>query len=82
MQFKVWLLKKLLNDVAKKGIEGDVHLAHINKFEDRLLKYMGGEGSINPKTGLIQYKGGGGGKPTSSNEIDPMLKPYIYLWFR
>ena len=78
MQFKVWLLKKLLNDVAKKGIEGDVHLAHINKFEDRLLKYMGGEGSINPKTGLVQYKGGGGGQSqSSSNEIDPMLKPYI-----
>ena len=78
MQFKVWLLKKLLNDVAKKGIEGDVHLAHINKFEDRLLKQMGGEGSINPNTGLTQYKGGGGGQSqSSSNEIDPMLKPYI-----
>ena len=77
MQFKVWLLKKLLNDVAKKGIEGDVHLAHINKFEDRLLKQMGGEGSINPNTGLTQYKGGGGQSQSSSNEIDPMLKPYI-----
>ena len=79
MQFKVWLLKKLLNDVAKKGIEGDVHLAHINKFEDRLLKYIGGEGSINPKTGLIQYKGGGGGRGSqqTSNTIDPMQKPYI-----
>ena len=78
LQFKVWLLKKLLNDVAKKGIEGDVHLAHINKFEDRLLKQMGGEGSINPNTGLTQYKGGGGGQSqSSSNEIDPMLKPYI-----
>ena len=78
MQFKVWLLKKLLNDVAKKGIEGDVHLAHINKFEDRLLKYMGGEGSINPKTGLIQYKGGGGGgSQTTSNTLDPNIVPYV-----
>ena len=77
MQFKVWLLKKLLNDVAKKGIEGDVHLAHINKFEDRLLKYMGGEGSINPKTGLIQYKGGGGGSQTTSNQLDPNIVPYV-----
>ena len=79
LQFKVWLLKKLLNDVAKKGIEGDTKLAHINKFEDRLLKQMGGEGSINPNTGLTQYKGGGGGggSQQTSNEIDPMLKPYI-----
>ena len=78
MQFKVWLLKKLLNDVAKKGIEGDVHLAHINKFEDRLLKYMGGEGSINPKTGLIQYKGGGGGgQQQTSNALDPNVVPYV-----
>ena len=78
MQFKVWLLKKLLNDVAKKGIEGDVHLAHINKFEDRLLKYMGGEGSINPKTGLIQYKGGGGGgNQQTTNELDPNVVPYV-----
>ena len=78
MQFKVWLLKKLLNDVAKKGIEGDVHLAHINKFEDRLLKYIGGEGSINPKTGLIQYKGGGGGgSQTTSNTLDPNIVPYV-----
>ena len=78
IQFKVWLLKKLLNDVAKKGIEGDVHLAHINKFEDRLLKYMGGEGSINPKTGLIQYKGGGGGQSQqTSNTLDPNIVPYV-----
>ena len=68
-----------MQDVAKKGIEGDTKLAHINKFEDRLLKQMGGEGSINPNTGLTQYKGGGGGggSQQTSNEIDPMLKPYI-----
>ena len=78
IKLKVWLLKRLLQDVAKNGHGGDVHLAHINKFEDRLLKQMGGEGSINPNTGLVQYKGGGGGgSQQSSNEIDPMLKPYI-----
>ena len=77
LQFKVWLLKKLLNDVSKHGIEGDTKLAHINEFEDKLLKAVGGEGSINPSTGLVQYKGGGGGSQQSSNEIDPMLKPYI-----
>jgi len=77
LKLKVWLLRKLLADVAKKGIEGDVHLAHINKFEDRLLKYMGGEGSINPKTGLIQYKGGGGGQQQTSNALDPNVVPYV-----
>lgn len=77
LQFKVWLLKKLINDVSKHGIEGDTKLAHINEWEDKLLKAVGGEGSINPDTGLVQYKGGGGGSQQSSNEIDPMLKPYI-----
>jgi len=77
LKLKVWLLKRLLQDVAKKGHDGDVYLAHINKFEDKLLKTVGGEGSINPDTGLVQYKGGGGQSQSSSNEIDPMLKPYI-----
>ena len=38
LKLKVWLLKKLLNDVSKHGHDGDVYLAHINKFEDKLLK--------------------------------------------
>ena len=78
LKLKVWLLQKLLANISKHGIEGDVHLAHINKFEDRLLKYMGGEGSINPKTGLIQYKGGGGGQSqNTSNTLDPNIVPYV-----
>ena len=77
LKLKVWLLKKLLKDVAKKGIDGDIHLAHINEWEDKLLKACGGEGSINPKTGLIQYKGGGGGSQTTTQNIDPAILPYI-----
>ena len=77
LQLKVWLLKKLLKDVSKHGIEGDTKLAHINKFEDKLLKAVGGEGSINPKTGLVQYKGGGGGSSQTSNELDPNVVPYV-----
>jgi hypothetical protein len=78
LQFKVWLLKKLLNDVSKHGIDGDTKLAHINKFEDKLLKAVGGEGSINPKTGLVQYKGGGGGgQSQTSNALDPNVVPYV-----
>ena len=77
LKLKVWLLKKLLSDVAKNGLEGDTKLAHINKFEDKLLKAVGGEGSINSKTGLVQYKGGGGGGSTTTNEIDPKIWPYV-----
>jgi hypothetical protein len=77
LKLKVWLLKKLLNDVAKQGIEGDTKLAHINEWEDRLLKSVGGEGSINSKTGLVQYKGGGGGSSQTSNELDPNVVPYV-----
>ena len=78
LKLKVWLLKQLLKDVAKKGRDGDVHLAHINKFEDKLLKTVGGEGSINPDTGLVQYKGGGGGgNSQTTNELDPNVVPYV-----
>jgi len=77
LKLKVWLLKKLLNDVAKQGIEGDTKLAHINKWEDKLLKAVGGEGSINPNTGLVQYKGGGGGSSQTTNNLDPNVVPYV-----
>ena len=77
LKLKVWLLKKLLNDVSKHGHDGDVYLAHINKFEDKLLKTVGGEGSINPDTGLVQYKGGGGGSQQTTNELDPNVVPYV-----
>ena len=77
LKLKVWLLKKLLNDVSKHGHDGDVYLAHINKFEDKLLKTVGGEGSINPDTGLVQYKGGGGGSSQTTNELDPAVRPYV-----
>lgn len=77
LKLKVWLLKKLLNDVAKQGIEGDTKLAHINEWEDKLLKAVGGEGSINPNTGLVQYKGGGGGSSQTTNQLDPNIVPYV-----
>ena len=78
LKLKVWLLKKLLNDVSKHGHDGDVYLAHINKFEDKLLKTVGGEGSINPDTGLVQYKGGGGGgNSQTTNDLDHNVVPYV-----
>lgn len=77
LKLKVWLLKRLLDDVAKHGIEGDTKLAHINDWEDKLLKAVGGEGSINPYTNLVQYKGGGGGSSQTTNELDPAIRPYV-----
>jgi len=61
VQEKINLFKDLYKDLSGKGIGGDTELAHINKFESTLLKSVGGQGSINPTTGLKQYLGGGGG---------------------
>jgi hypothetical protein len=40
------------------GRGGDTQLAHINDREAEMLKRMGGAGTINPNTGLREYKGG------------------------
>jgi len=63
---KIKLFTELYKDIAGKGIGGDTELAHINKFESTLLKSVGGQGSINPTTGLKQYLGGGGGGGSGS----------------
>jgi hypothetical protein len=41
--------------MRKKGRFGDTILAHINPQEARLLKSMGGSGTINPQTGLPEF---------------------------
>ena len=43
------------------GNDGDTILAHINPREAALLKEHGGSGTINPKTGLLQFGDGEGG---------------------
>lgn len=45
--------------VAAAGRGGDSQLAHINPREAEMLKRMGGTGTVNPNTGLNEYKGGG-----------------------
>ena len=62
-----------VRNLAKYGRNGDTILAHINPQEARLLKSLGGSGTINPVTGLpefmfadedfdsISLEGGGGG---------------------
>lgn len=44
--------------LRQQGRGGDTILAHINPQEAKLLKAMGGAGTINPATGLMEFKGG------------------------
>jgi hypothetical protein len=45
-----------LASIAARGRLGDTMLAHINPREAAMLKRMGGSGTINPQTGLPEYK--------------------------
>ena len=86
IKFKVWLLDRLACDIANQGEDGDTELAHINSYEAKLLRSVGGSGTLNSKTGLRQY-GGGGSKsapaPASTStvvekaEFPPELRPFI-----
>jgi hypothetical protein len=76
-RIKIKLYNWLAKDLGKLGRDGDTELAHVNAWEQKLLKAVGGSGTINPITNLKEFKGGGGQSQSSSNEIDPMLKPYI-----
>jgi len=77
MQLKIWLFKQLYKSIAKHGREGDTELAHVNSYEVELLRLAGGSGTINPATGLREFKGGGGGSSQTTNNIDPAILPYI-----
>jgi len=85
VQEKICLYNALYEDLASKGIDGDTELAHVNKAEMDVLRAMGGSGTINPNTGLIQFMGGGSPPPpppttqsvTQQTEFPTELKPYI-----
>jgi len=81
IKLKIWLYNWLAKDLGKLGREGDTELAHVNTWEANLLKAHGGSGTINPVTGLREYKGGGGGgssqTQTTTQNIDPAILPYI-----
>ena len=81
---KICLYNALYEDLAGKGIEGDTELAHVNKAEMVVLRDMGGSGTVNPNTGLIQFGGGSPPPPPPSNqsvsqtsEFPAELKPFI-----
>jgi len=70
---KVELYKFLHGEVSNAGRKGDTELAHINKFESRILRMLGGSGSINPDTGLKEYFGGGGSGGGSVPEVQTSI---------
>jgi len=75
---KIKLYNWLAKDLGKLGREGDTELAHVNPWEQKLLKAVGGSGTINPITNLKEFKGGGGGgNSQTSNNIDPSVAPYV-----
>ena len=67
-KIKVWLIKHLYADIAAMGDGGDTTLAHVNTMEVSLLKAHGGAGTINPRTGLVEFKGKGGGGSSAPQE--------------
>ncbi len=77
IKLKIWLYNWLAKDLGNLGREGDTELAHVNTWEANLLKAHGGSGTINPVTGLREYKGGGGQTQNTTQNIDPAILPYI-----
>ena len=51
-------IAEAVRKVAAQGRDGDTMLAHINPQEAALLKAHGGSGTINPRTGLREYRFG------------------------
>ena len=44
-----------MRKIANMGRMGDTELAHVTPEEKRLLKAMGGSGTMNPRTGMPEY---------------------------
>jgi len=78
ISMKIKLYNWLAKDLGKLGREGDTEIAHVNPWEKKLLKAVGGSGTVNPITSLREFKGGGGGgSQTTSNTLDPNIVPYV-----
>ena len=52
ISFKIWLYNILYEDIASKGEYEDTELAHVNPYEVKILKELGGADKVNTKTGL------------------------------
>ena len=53
------MTREEMQRLASYGRDGDTMLAHINPQEAKMLKQAGGSGTINPNTGLPEYRFGG-----------------------
>ena len=51
-------LAQIAKMLEKKGRGGDTILAHITRREAEMLKDMGGAGTVNPETGLLEFYDG------------------------
>lgn len=60
--------RALAQALRSKGRGGDTDVVHVNPAEKQMLKAMGGAGTINPHTGLEEYRGG-----LLSRLIDPIF---------
>lgn len=49
-------------DLMRAGRNGDTLIAHISPKEGAILRSMGGSGTVNPKTGLLEFWGGDTGE--------------------
>ena len=49
-------LRNVAEQLRERGRDGDTILAHINPEEAGILKLLGGSGTINPYTGLPEFK--------------------------
>lgn len=54
------LFQLVLSKAAESGRDGDTNIVHVNDDEIAALKAMGGRGTVNPKTGLLEFSPMGG----------------------
>jgi hypothetical protein len=84
-KLKVWALKNLYMDISSMGDGGDTTLAHVNPDEVALLKASGGSGTINARTGLVEFKGGGGSSspppPVDQKSVTTNIPEYAQPYY-
>ena len=71
-------LRKAAEELRSKGRGGDTILAHINPQEAEILKMLGGAGSRNPKTGLLEFLNitdTGGNQVATGGALPPEILP-------
>jgi hypothetical protein len=64
---KTSAVEAALEIIRKQGRNGDTELAHVNPREKAILKALGGAGTRNPRTGLLQYEVSGGNNSQGSS---------------